>query len=82
MTTIEKIAFWTIWIMIIIAKIPIAIASAIILGIEKFVTWVQMRLAEWSGDDEIIDGANTGIDINVAAWDSYRDDILDMKIEL
>ena len=81
MTTFEKIAFWVLWIAILIVKLPIAIATALMLYIERFVTWTQMRLAEWSGDETVILGANTGIDIVAEASEYYRDEILDLKIE-
>lgn len=82
MNTMEKIAFWTLWIIILIAKIPIAIATAIMLLIEKLVTWIQMRLTKWSGEEDSIQAANEGIDILVDCWESFRDDYLNMKIEL
>ena len=82
MNTMEKVAFWTAWVIILIAKIPVAIATAIMLLIEKLVTWTQMRLAEWSGEEDSIQAANAGIDILVDCWESFRDDYLDMKIEL
>ena len=82
MNTMEKIVFWTAWVIILIAKIPIAIATAIMLLIEKLVTWVQTRLAEWSGEEDTIQAANAGIDILADCWESFRDDYLDMKIEL
>ena len=82
MNTMEKIAFWTLWIVVLIAKIPIAIATEIMLFIEKSITWAQMRLAKWSGEEDSIQAANAGIDILVDCWENFRDDYLDMKIEL
>lgn len=82
MTVSKKIAFWTAWITIIIIKLPIAIVSALILWIELSISKLQMRLAKWSGCDELIEGANEGVDILIKSTNSLRDDYLDMKIEL
>lgn len=82
MSNIKKIAFWTIWIIGIIIKLPIALVSALIQYIELGYTKLQTLLAKWYGEDWVFESCNEGIESLAESYERVGDMYRDLKIEL
>lgn len=82
MDKFKMIAFWIVWIALLVAKVPISVVSAIIQFTERKFTDLLRMLVVWTEREWIIETFNACIDSNADAYEYLGDDYLDAKIEL
>lgn len=82
MGNIKKIAFWTIWFVSILIKLPIAVMSVIIQYIELKYTKLQTLLVKWYGEEWAFLSCNDGIERDAETYERIGDMYRKMKIEL
>lgn len=82
MDKFKMVAFWIVWIALLIVKVPISVASAMFQFTERKFTDLLRLLVVWTEREWIIEAFNFGIDRNADAYEYLGDDYLDAKIEL
>ena len=82
MGNVKKIAFWTVWNIGIIIKLPLAVVSAFIQYIELGYTKLQTLLAKWYGEEWVFQACNEGIESLAESYEYVGDMYRDLKIEL
>ena len=82
MDKFKMIAFWIVWVALLVVKVPISVVSAIIQFTERKFTDLLRLLVVWTEREWIIETFNVCINANADAYEYLGDDYLDAKIEL